>query len=97
MRARGSHPSYTHTRNRYERDYEIEYIEKIKAQIEADKLSKVEIVDVTRDVDKYYAQATVFLFGSKNEVTPCVIPEAMARGIPVVTSDIAGIPEQLDG
>ena len=49
-----------------------------------------------RDVDKWYAKATVFLFGSKNEVTPCVLPEAMARGIPIITSNVAGIPEQLD-
>eukprot|EP00949_MAST-11_sp_MAST-11-sp1_P000046 g46.t1 len=80
---------------RYERDYEVEYIEKIKACIAKDAMANIEIHNVTQDVDKYYMQADVFIFASTNEVTPCVLPEAMARGIPVITSDIAGIPEQL--
>jgi 5'-nucleotidase len=37
----------------------------------------------------------VLLMVSVNEVTPLVISEAMMRGIPVITTDIAGIPSML--
>ena len=80
---------------RKERQYEIDYLEEIEAAIEADGDTDIVIEPVTSNVDKFYTQADVFLFASKNEVTPCVICEAMLRGIPVITSDIAGIPEQL--
>ena len=56
---------------------------------------RVEVHDVTNDVDKYYSQADVMLFASLNEVTPMVLAEAMIRQIPVITTDIAGIPEML--
>ena len=46
-------------------------------------------------MDKYYSQADVMLFASLNEVTPMVLAEAMIRQIPVITTDIAGIPEML--
>ena len=78
---------------RYIRQYEIDYVDKVKAAIGGDK--RVELIDVTSDVDAYYRQADVLLFTSLNEVTPMVIAEAMMRAIPVVTTDIAGIPEML--
>ena len=78
---------------RYQRQYEIEYVEKVKALAAGDP--RVEVHDVTNDVDKYYSQADVMLFASLNEVTPMVLAEAMIRQIPVITTDIAGIPEML--
>ena len=36
------------------------------------------------------------VFTSLNEVTPMVIAEAMMRSLPVITTDIAGIPEMLE-
>jgi len=78
---------------RYIRDYEIEYVEKVKAEIAGDP--RVELHDVTSDPASYYQRADVLLFNSLNEVTPLVLPEAMLHGVPVVTTNIAGIPEML--
>jgi 5'-nucleotidase len=78
---------------RYIRDYEIEYVDKVKAEIAGDP--RVELHDVTSDPSSYYQRADVLLFNSTNEVTPLVLPEAMLHGVPVVTTNIAGIPEML--
>jgi len=78
---------------RYIRDFEIEYIDKVKAEIADDP--RIELHDVTSDPASYYQQADVLLFNSVNEVTPLVLPEAMLHGLPVITTNIAGIPEML--
>jgi 5'-nucleotidase len=78
---------------RYIRDFEIEYIQKVKAEIAGD--SRIELHDVTSDPASYYRQADVLLFNSVNEVTPLVLPEAMLHGVPVITTNIAGIPEMI--
>jgi hypothetical protein len=79
---------------RYIRQYEIDYVDKVKATIGGDP--RIELHDVTNDVDQYYRQSDVLLFTSLNEVTPMVIAEAMMRSLPVITTDIAGIPEMLE-
>merc|ERR1740138_463341 len=79
---------------RYIRQYEIDYVDKVKATINGDP--RVELHDVTNDVDQYYRQSDALLFTSINEVTPMVIAEAMMRGLPVITTDIAGIPEMFE-
>merc|ERR550514_2084658 len=78
---------------RYIRQYEIDYVDKVKAVIGGDP--RIELHDVTSDVDAFYRQSDALLFTSLNEVTPMVIAEAMMRSLPVVTTDIAGIPEML--
>jgi len=78
---------------RHERDYEIEYLKQVKAAVGND--TRIEIHDCTLDVEPYYAEANILLVTSTNEVTPLTISEAMIRGIPVITSDIAGIPDML--
>eukprot|EP00403_Amphidinium_massartii_P026190 CAMPEP_0178407384 /NCGR_PEP_ID=MMETSP0689_2-20121128/19403_1 /TAXON_ID=160604 /ORGANISM="Amphidinium massartii, Strain CS-259" /LENGTH=652 /DNA_ID=CAMNT_0020028461 /DNA_START=97 /DNA_END=2055 /DNA_ORIENTATION=- len=75
------------------RDYEIKYVEEVEAAIGGD--DRIELHDVTHEVDKFYARADVVLLASLNEVTPMVITEAFAREIPVMTTGIAGIPEML--
>ena len=47
---------------------------------------------MTSDVDAFYRQSDLLLFCSLNEVTPMVIAESMMRSIPVLTTNIAGIP-----
>jgi glycosyltransferase involved in cell wall biosynthesis len=74
--------------DRYTRDYEIRYIEEVKAAIGDDP--RIEVIDVTTDVDQYYCNADMLLFTSVNEVTPMVISEAMSYGIPVISTNIAG-------
>jgi 5'-nucleotidase len=76
---------------RYTRAYEAEYVEKLRKERQDDP--RIEIIDVTSYVDQYYAIADCLLVTSINEVTPMVIPEAMSWGIPILSTNIAGIPE----
>merc|ERR1712003_98693 len=76
------------------RDYEIAYVNEVEKEIAGD--TRIELHDVTHEVDHYYAQADVVVLASLNEVTPMVLAEAMARGKPVITTGIAGIPEMVD-
>jgi len=78
---------------RYIRQYEIDYVDKVKSVIDNDP--RIELHEVTNDVDQFYRQSDALLFTSLNEVTPMVIAEAMMRSLPVITTNIAGIPEML--
>eukprot|EP00599_Poterioochromonas_sp_BG-1_P008745 CAMPEP_0173153570 /NCGR_PEP_ID=MMETSP1105-20130129/12939_1 /TAXON_ID=2985 /ORGANISM="Ochromonas sp., Strain BG-1" /LENGTH=635 /DNA_ID=CAMNT_0014069531 /DNA_START=1 /DNA_END=1908 /DNA_ORIENTATION=- len=76
---------------RYIRDYEIEYLDQIKKEIGDDP--RIEIHDVTHEVDQFFKEADALILTSLNEVTPMVISEAMSWGIPVLSTNIAGIKE----
>lgn len=78
---------------RYTRKYELEYLNELKKVINNDP--RIELHDVTENVQPFYEQSHVLLFTSLNEVTPMVIIEAMSYGIPVISTNIAGIPEML--
>jgi glycosyltransferase involved in cell wall biosynthesis len=45
------------------------------------------------EVLEMMSRATVFALPSRCEGTPCVILEAMSAGLPIVASDVGGIPE----
>jgi GT2 family glycosyltransferase/glycosyltransferase involved in cell wall biosynthesis len=55
----------------------------------------VQIVSETLDTDKYWAAADIFAFTSRLESYPRVILEAMAHGLPIVTTPTFGISEQV--
>ena len=57
--------------------------------------SNVEFTGTTREVDKYLKQANVFCLFSKAEGLPISIVEAMRAGLPIIGSNVAGIPEQI--
>jgi 5'-nucleotidase len=76
---------------RYTRVYEIEYLEQVKAEIGDDP--RIELYDVTEDVDRFYRTADCLMLTSLNEVTPMVISEALSWSIPVISTNIAGIKE----
>jgi glycosyltransferase involved in cell wall biosynthesis len=71
--------------------YEIEYLEKIQSAIAGDP--RIELHDVTDNVDMFFAMADCLILTSLNEVTPMVISEAMSWYIPVLSTNIAGIKE----
>ncbi|MCC6763546.1 MAG: glycosyltransferase family 4 protein [Deltaproteobacteria bacterium] len=50
-----------------------------------------------RDVERFYAAADVFALPSLHEGCPVAILEALASGVPVVTSRATGAPELLPG
>jgi len=55
----------------------------------------VTLLGYRSDIPAILAAADVFVLPSYREGTPRVITEAMASGLPVVATDIAGIPEQV--
>jgi len=75
------------------RAYEAQYLQRLREAIAGDV--RIELFDVTDDVDSFFRRADCLLLTSLNEVTPMVISEAMSWGLPVISTDIAGIPEML--
>ena len=49
-----------------------------------------------RDLDAIYAATDVFLLTSRNEGTPVAIIEAMAAGVPCVSTDVGGVRDVID-
>lgn len=47
-------------------------------------------------IAKYYQAADMYVHATKADTFPTTILEAMASGLPVVASDVGGIPEQVD-
>ena len=56
---------------------------------------RVTIVPTTREIERYYRAADVFLLTSRIESFPRVILEAMAFGLPIVTTPTFGVTEQV--
>jgi colanic acid/amylovoran biosynthesis glycosyltransferase len=48
------------------------------------------------EIRRYYEDADVFVLPSFAEGVPAVLMEAMAMGLPVVTTRVAGIPELVE-
>jgi glycosyltransferase involved in cell wall biosynthesis len=70
--------------------------ETLEAEIEARGLEEdVFLTGYRQDVPRVLAASDVFTLPSYREGTPRVVTEAMASGLPVVATDIAGIPEQV--
>lgn len=79
---------------RYVIDDEIKYLQKMNDLITQYKLeNRVRILDLTDLVEKYYLSADVLLCTSYNEALPLSICEAMLFKLPVVSSNVNGIPE----
>lgn len=71
--------------------------EDLEAEIERRGLTRsVHMLGYRDDVPEIMAASDVFVLPSYREGTPRVITEAMASGLPVVATDIAGIPEQVE-
>jgi len=56
-------------------------------------LDRIRIIEESRDVYDYYALADVFVCTSFEESVPRVVLEAMAFGLPIVSTDVHGIPD----
>lgn len=67
----------------------------LASQLPATCQGCVEIVTETGDVAMYYAAADLFVCTSRVESYPRVILEAMAYGLPIITTPVFGIQEQI--
>jgi GT2 family glycosyltransferase/glycosyltransferase involved in cell wall biosynthesis len=61
----------------------------------AERRARVEVVPETEDVARHFIAADVFACTSRVESYPRVILEAMAYGLPIVTTPVFGIREQV--
>ncbi|HUK92071.1 MAG TPA: glycosyltransferase [Blastocatellia bacterium] len=66
-----------------------------QSSLDEARASRMEIVPETPDVLTYYSAADVFVCTSRIESFPRVILEAMAAGLPIVTTPVFGILEQV--
>lgn len=57
--------------------------------------SKIIFIGNSNEVGKYLEQANCFILFSKDEGLPISIIEGMRAGLPVISTNIAGIPEQI--
>jgi len=56
---------------------------------------KVHLLTVVRNIENYYRASDILVCASFNESFPLVILEGMAHGLPIVTTPVVGISEQL--
>jgi glycosyltransferase involved in cell wall biosynthesis len=57
---------------------------------------RVRFLGWRRDLEDLYAASDVFLLTSRNEGTPVAIIEAMAAGVPPVSTDVGGVRDVID-
>ena len=75
---------------------EVTYYQRVRKLTEACQVTDVvKIFPETRDVGPYYLAADAFVFTSTNETYPLVILEAMAYGLPIITTPVNGVNEQV--
>ncbi|MDX1406683.1 MAG: glycosyltransferase family 4 protein, partial [Saprospiraceae bacterium] len=79
-------------------NYTAEYLLRIEHLIEQQGVAEYFlIIDETSAVHQYYRAADIFVCTSYNESYPRVVLEAMIYGLPVVSTNVYGITEQLVG
>jgi glycosyltransferase involved in cell wall biosynthesis len=71
------------------------YLRGLEDLIRRHDLAFVTLVPETKDVFQYYRATDVFVCSSYEESFPVVNLEAMAFGLPIVSTDVFGIPEAI--
>lgn len=72
------------------------YEEELREHIRKSGCSKqIRLIEKTLDVDRFYAASDFFVCNSSIESFPRIILEAMAWKLPIVATNVFGIPEQV--
>ncbi|HXA00627.1 MAG TPA: glycosyltransferase [Cytophagaceae bacterium] len=74
--------------------YSLE-LKKIIAGLPENIKERITLVKETKEVELYYLAADIFVFTSRIESFPRVIQEAMAFHLPIITTPVFGIKEQV--
>ncbi|MDI6778014.1 MAG: glycosyltransferase family 4 protein [Patescibacteria group bacterium] len=77
------------------RGYEIEKTIR-KTIMQSGFGDQIIIIDETKDIFDYYFISDIFVLNSYIEAFPLSILEAMAFGLPIIATDVYGIPEQIE-
>ena len=72
---------------------ESSYLEMLRAKIALHNLHNVQLVAETRDIYDYYGLSDLFICASFEESFPMVVLLAMAFELPIVSTNVFGIPE----
>lgn len=75
-------------------DYSVE-LHALVGQLPSSLRSRIHLVPETRQTAQYYRAADLFICTSRLESYPRVVLEAMAYGLPLVTTPVFGIREQV--
>jgi len=78
-----------------ERDY-VDEIQRAHTSLPTELQANVSIVGSAPDMALYYAAADLSVCTSRIESAPRIIVEAMAFGLPIITTPVFGIPEMVD-
>lgn len=70
-------------------------LKRLARKLPANRRERFRIVDETGETAPYWLAADVFCCSSRVESYPYVILEAMARGLPIITTPVFGIAEQV--
>jgi len=78
-------------------DKSSSYAKRLESRVNANSRirEKVSFLGSVEDIEPWYEKACAFVFSSKNESYPRVILEAMRAALPIVTTPVFGIKEQV--
>ncbi len=73
---------------------ESSYLNELRQMIASNRMeNRVQIIDVCDDIFQYYVASDYFVCASYEESSPQVVIEAMAFHLPIVSTNVFGIPE----
>ena len=78
-------------------DRSSSYAKRLESRVNANSRirHKVLLLGSVDDIEPWYEKACAFVFSSKNESYPRVILEAMRAGLPIITTSVFGVKEQV--
>lgn len=68
---------------------------KLLKQIETYKLKNIKLINHTKEIDKYYEEASIYLMTSRFEGLPMTLIEAQSFGVPIISYDIKTGPKDI--